>query len=285
MRLLSFSHQGRESFGVLSKDGNGIVDLRQIFPDVKDLSDLLHQERLSEVEKFASAKVEYLDTSEVRFLRTIPKPGKIICIGVNYGGRNNEYSDTNESKNPSVFVRFPASLTGHLQPLIRPPESNQLDYEGEIVVVMGKGGRRISRDTARQHIAGLTLGNEGTIRDWVRHAKFNVTQGKNWENSGSMGPYLVTLDEIPDFDELVLTTRVNGKIRQSDTHANMAYPIDFLISYLSTFITLEPGDVIYTGTPTGAGARFDPPIWLEPGDIIEVEANAIGLLINSVEDE
>jgi 2-keto-4-pentenoate hydratase/2-oxohepta-3-ene-1,7-dioic acid hydratase in catechol pathway len=105
------------------------------------------------------------------------------------------------------------------------------------------------------------------------------------ENSGSMGPYLVTLDEIPDFDELILTTRVNGKIRQSDTHANMAYPIDFLISYLSTFITLEPGDVIYTGTPTGAGARFDPPIWLKPGDTIEVEANGIGLLINSVEDE
>ena len=285
MRLLSFSHEGRESFGVLSNDGNGIIDLRQIFPDVKDISDLLAQERLSEVEKFASAKVEYLDITEVRFLRTIPNPGKIICIGVNYGGRNNEYADTNESKNPSVFVRFPASLIGHLQPLIRPPESNQLDYEGEIVVVMGKGGRRISRDSARQHIAGLTLGNEGTIRDWVRHAKFNVTQGKNWENSGSMGPYLVTLDEIPDFDELVLTTRVNGKIRQSDTHANMAYPIDFLISYLSTFITLEPGDVIYTGTPTGAGARFDPPIWLEPGDIIEVEANGIGLLINSVEDE
>ena len=139
MRLLSFSHEGRDSFGVLSEDGSGIIDLSQSFSDVKDISDLLHQQRLNEVEKFVSSKVDYLDVSEVRFLRTIPKPGKIICIGVNYGGRNNEYADKNESQNPSVFVRFPASLTGHLQPLIRPPESEQLDYEGEIVVVMGKG--------------------------------------------------------------------------------------------------------------------------------------------------
>ncbi|MFW2333508.1 fumarylacetoacetate hydrolase family protein, partial [Ilumatobacter sp.] len=186
---------------------------------------------------------------------------------------------------PSVFVRFPSSFTGHEHDLVRPPESRQLDYEGEIVAVIGRGGRRIPRDRAREHIAGLTLGNEGTIRDWVRHAKFNVTQGKNWDSSGSMGPWMVTLDEIGDFDDLHLTTHVNGELRQDDTPATMAYPIEYQIEYLSTFCTLEPGDVVFTGTPTGAGARFDPPRFLEPGDVIEVSVPGIGTLRNGVRDE
>ena len=165
------------------------------------------------------------------------------------------------------------------------PESEQLDYEGEIVAVIGKRGRRIPRQEARDHIAGLTLGNEGTIRDWLRHAKFNVTQGKNWERSGSMGPWLVTLDEIGDFEDLRLQTRVNGQLRQDDSPATMAFPIEYQIEYLSTFITLEPGDVIYTGTPTGAGARLDPPVWLVPGDVVEVSVEGIGTLTNTIEDE
>ena len=152
-------------------------------------------------------------------------------------------------------------------------------------VVIGRSGRRIPRHAARDHIAGLTLGNEGTIRDWVRHAKFNVTQGKNWERSGSLGLWMVTMDEVGDVEALRLTTRVNGELRQDDTPATMAFPIEAQIEYLSTFCTLEPGDLIFTGTPTGAGARFDPPVWLKPGDLVEVEADRIGCLRNGVVDE
>ena len=184
-----------------------------------------------------------------------------------------------------MFVRFPESFTGHDRDLIRPPESEQLDYEGEIVVVIGAAGRRIPVERARDHIAGLSLGNEGTIRDWVRHAKFNVTQGKNWESSGSIGPWLVPIDEFGDLEQLHLTTAVNGELRQDDTPATMKYPIEYQIHYLSTFVTLQPGDVIFSGTPTGAGARFDPPRWLEPGDVVEVTVPEIGTLSNTIADE
>lgn len=217
--------------------------------------------------------------------RPVLRPAKIFCIGVNYGGRNLEYDDPSDRSYPSVFVRFPDSLVADGQALLRPPESEQLDYEGEIVAVIGTAGRRIPVDRARAHIAGLTLGNEGTIRDWVRHAKFNVTQGKNWESSGSVGPWIVTVDELGDFDDLSLETRVNGEVRQHDAVRSMKYPIEYQVHYLSTFCTLEPGDLIFTGTPTGAGARLEPPVWLQPGDIVEVEVSEIGVLRNPVADE
>jgi 5-carboxymethyl-2-hydroxymuconate isomerase len=167
---------------------------------------------------------------------------------------------------------------------VRPQESDQLDYEGEIAIVIGTGGRRIPRDQAAGHIAGLTLVNEGTIRDWVRHAKFNVTQGKNFDSSGAVGPWIVTADEIDSFDGLKLQTRVNGDLRQDDSSANLIFPFDYLIGYVSSFMTLEPGDIISTGTPPGAGARFDPPIYLRPGDVVEVSSPAIGTLRNGIID-
>ena len=301
MKLLSYSHDGRSSFGAVigSPEGDVVVDLSHQLDGVLDLSDLLTQRRLGEARAIVAEASHRTPAgsdeaapsprpalTDITFERTLPRPGKIFCIGVNYGGRNAEYRDgQNEPTKPSVFVRFPSSLVGHEQSLVRPPESHQLDYEGEIVAVIGAGGRRIPAATAREHIAGLTLGNEGTIRDWVRHAKFNVTQGKNWDASGSIGPWMVTLDEIGPFDELELTTRVNGERRQHDTPASMAYPIEYQIEYLSTFCTLEPGDIIFTGTPTGAGARFDPPRFLEPGDVVEVEVPGIGELRNGVRDE
>ena len=292
MKLLSYSqpdvHGGRPSFGaVVGPDGSeGIVDLSMRFTDVGDLSDLIAQERIDEAVTIAANAKPDLDLDDIVYERTLPRPGKIFCIGVNYGGRNAEYKDGQDSPNkPSVFVRFPNSFTGHGHDLVRPPESQQLDYEGEIVAVIGRGGRRIPRAQARDHIAGLTLGNEGTIRDWVRHAKFNVTQGKNWDDSGAIGPWMVTLDEIGDFEDLHLTTHVNGELRQDDSPATMAYPIEYQIEYLSTFCTLEPGDIIFTGTPTGAGARFDPPRFLVPGDVIEVSVPELGTLRNGVRDE
>ena len=284
MRLLTYSVNDQSSFGLVATDGLGVIDLGTRMTDVRDLGDLISQERLAEAAGFLSDAADHL-LADAQYERLLPWPGKIFCIGVNYGGRAAEYADKSDAAYPSVFVRFPDSFTGHDQSLVRPPESPQLDYEGEIVVVIGKAGRRIPMENARNHIAGLTLGNEGTIRDWVRHAKFNVTQGKNWESTGSYGPHLVTIDEIDDFEELHLTTHVNGELRQDDHPATMKYSIDYQVHYLSTFTTLRPGDIIFSGTPTGAGARFDPPIWLEPGDVIEVSVPELGTLRNTVVDE
>ncbi|WP_083243010.1 fumarylacetoacetate hydrolase family protein [Sinorhizobium sp. RAC02] len=216
----------------------------------------------------------------------IPAPEKIICVGVNFPDRNEEYKDGQAAPpNPSLFIRFPRSFTGHDRPLIRPPESPQLDYEGEIVIVIGKGGRRISEADALNHIAALSLCNEGTIRDWVRHAKFNVTQGKNFDATGSIGPWLVPYVDESQLADIKLETRVNGEVRQSDRTSRMIFSFRKIINYISTFTTLVPGDIIVTGTPTGAGARFEPPIWLKPGDVVEVEAEGIGLLRNTIADE
>ena len=216
----------------------------------------------------------------------IPAPEKIICVGVNFPDRNAEYKDGQAAPpNMSLFPRFARSFIGHGQPLIRPPESDKLDYEGEIAVVIGKAGRRISQAYAYDHIAAITLCNEGTIRDWVRHAKFNVTQGKNWDASGALGPWLVPFTDAAQLDDVRLTTRVNGELRQDDRTSRMLFPIRKQIEYISTFTTLVPGDIIITGTPTGAGARFEPPKFLRPGDVIEVAAEGIGCLTNSVADE
>ena len=223
---------------------------------------------------------------DVTFLPPIARPEKIFCIGVNYMNRNEEYRDASDApKFPSIFMRTPASLVGHGASLVRPPESPELDYEGEIVIVIGRPGRRIPRERAHAHIAGLTCMNEGTVRDWVRHGKFNVTQGKNFAASGAVGPWIVTADEISGYADLRVTTRVNGEVRQDDTTASLAFPFDYLIAYISTFAALAPGDIIATGTPTGAGARFDPPRYLVPGDVVEVEVPVVGTLANPVIDE
>lgn len=228
-----------------------------------------------------------LDAFEgLRFTPPIAIPGKVFCVGVNYRDRNAEYRDASDApKYPSIFMRTPGSLVGNGEPLLRPPESEQLDYEGEIVIAVGKAGRRISRERALEHIGGLTCGNEGSVRDWMRHGKFNVTQGKNFERSGSIGPWLVTADAFARFDDLHLVTRVNGEVRQQDTTANLAFPFDYLIAYISTFAQLLPGDLIFTGTPVGAGARFDPPRYLRAGDVVEVEVEGVGTLRNTVADE
>jgi len=286
MKLLTFSTDQDETRRPGAVLDGGVADLGGLMGGVADLDEIISSGRLDEARTVVESASPDYGLDEITYERTLQRPGKIFCIGVNYGGRNAEYKDNSAEKSfPSVFVRFPASFTGHEQALVRPPESPQLDYEGEIVAVIGKRGRRIAAATALDHLAGLTLGNEGTIRDWVRHAKFNVTQGKNWENSGSIGPWMVTMDRIAEFDSLHLTTRVNGDLRQDDTPATMKFPIEYQIEYLSTFCTLEPGDLIFTGTPTGAGARFDPPRFLAPGDIVEVDVPEIGTLRNGIRDE
>jgi len=281
MKYLSFEHNGVPSFGAVV-DG-GVVDLGTRFTDLR--SAIRAGELGNLAREVSSAEADY-SLEEITWLPTIPNPEKIICIGVNYANRNAEYKDNSEApKYPSVFMRTRESLTGHEQPLMDPPESDQLDYEGEIVIVIGKEGRRIPEDQAHEYIAGLTIMNEGSLRDFLRHAKFNVTQGKNFERSGSLGPWLVTPDELDPMGELQVVTRVNGEERQNDTTANLMFPFRYLISYLSTFYRLKPGDVIATGTPLGAGARFDPPKYLKEGDVVEVEVPGIGILRNPVETE
>ena len=222
----------------------------------------------------------------MKLLAPLGAPGKIVCVGVNFPDRNAEYRDGQASRlNPSLFVRFPSGFVGHGDDLVRPPESEQLDYEGEIAIVVGRAGRRIPEADAWDHIAAVTLCNEGTIRDWVRHAKFNVTQGKNWDRSAAMGPSLLRFTGPDMLADIELTTRVNGELRQQDRTGRMIFSFTKIINYVSTFTALAPGDILICGTPTGAGARFDPPKWLRPGDTIEIAADGLGSLRNGVRDE
>ena len=284
-RFLSFSRNGRHGYG-LAVEG-GVVDLSTrhgaTWPTLREV---IEADRLVQLAEEAKGLKPDFTLDDIRFEIPIPSPEKIICVGVNFPDRNEEYKDGQAApSNPSLFIRFPRSFTGHDQPLIRPPESPQLDYEGEIVIVVGKGGRRIAEADAFSHIAALSLCNEGTIRDWVRHAKFNVTQGKNFDNTGAIGPWLIPFTDAAQLDDIELKTRVNGEVRQSDRTSRMIFSFRKIINYISTFTTLVPGDVIVTGTPTGAGARFDPPIWLKPGDVVEVEADGLGILKNTIADE
>ncbi|HWM27867.1 MAG TPA: fumarylacetoacetate hydrolase family protein [Woeseiaceae bacterium] len=281
MKLASFRRDGKETFGAVV-DG-GLVDLGPHLPACPDLGAVLKAGALVKLGSVVRGKRPDYAFDEVEFLPTLTRPEKIVCIGVNYADRNAEYKDgSSQPKYPSVFMRARESLTGHRQPLVKPLESDQLDYEGEIALIIGREGRRIPEQQAHEHIAGLTLMNEGSVRDWLRHAKFNVTQGKNFEQSGSLGPWLVTVDELDPMGELRLRTVVNGEVRQDDTTANLMFPFRYLIHYLSTFYRLQPGDVIATGTPGGSGARLEPPRYLTAGDTVEVTVEEIGTLCNTV---
>ena len=286
MKFLSFTKDNKPYFGGISSEG--VVNLSKHYPEIIDLRQAIREQRLEELTKFVTSSEADCSLDDIQYKPTIPNPEKIICIGVNYNNRNAEYKDDSKpAKFPSLFMRTPDSLVGHGHHLLRPPESDQLDYEGEIVVIIGKEGHRITEDSAYDHIAGLTIMNEGTIRDWLRHSKFNVTQGKNFYHSGSVGPWMVTADEFTPaiYEDMTVKTRVNGEERQHDTTDNMTFPIKYLIAYMSQFFNLKPGDIIATGTPNGAGARFDPPRYLKPGDVVEVEVKGVGILSNEVIDE
>ena len=282
MRLLSYLENERERYGAIVE--GGVVDLTaRIGDDYPDLKALIARNGLSAAREAARGPSADRDLSSLTLLPPITAPEKLWCVGVNYRDRNAEYKDKSDlQKYPSLFVRNPSSVVGSGQPIEKPDVSEQYDYEGELVIVIGEQGRHIPPEQAWKHIFGMTLCNEGSVRDWLHHGKFNATQGKNFDRSGSIGPWIVTADELDPRGPHDIVTRVNGETRQQDTTERLMFTFDFLISYLSTFATLKPGDVIVTGTPTGAGARFDPPRWLKPGDVVEVESSGIGILRNTV---
>ena len=285
MRLLSYLLDGEPRYGAAIE--GGVVDLtRRIGRDFSDVRALIAANALADAQEAVAGQKPDYAPEELVLLPPVLTPEKLWCIGVNYKDRNAEYKDNSDlPKYPSLFVRNPSSVVGSGQPIEKPKISEQLDYEGELVIVIGKEGRHIPRERAWDHIFGMTLSNEGSVRDWLHHGKFNVTQGKNFDRSGSIGPWIVTSDECDPRRPHDIVTRVNGEVRQSDSTERLMFPFDFLIAYLSTFATLKPGDMIATGTPTGAGARFTPPRWLKPGDVVEVESKGIGILRNTVAEE
>lgn len=284
MKLAAFTHHGIRCFGLVTEAG--VVDLsRHLESGLSSLEDLIAQGGIDQVAALADKAAADYALADVVLEKPLASWGKCFCVGVNYLDRNAEYKDGGGTPAyPSLFVRFPESFVGPGAKILRPKESAELDYEGEIALVIGKRGRRIARAAWRDHVFGFTLANEGTIRDWVRHGKFNVTPGKNWAKSGALGPWIVPTFAVPD-QPMRLITRVNGEERQNETTERMIFSFGQIIEYISTFCTLEPGDLIITGTPTGAGARFDPPRWLKPGDVVEIEAAGLGLLRNEIADE
>ena len=282
MKLASYVHQNAACYGVV--EGEGIIDLSlRIGARYPDIRTLLTHGGLAEATNAAAGQSTDVKLSAIRLLPPIPNPGKIFCIGLNYEDHRQE-TKRDKTEAPAVFVRFPESQVGHAQPILRPRESTKLDFEGEIAVIIGKPGRRISEQDAWDYVAGYSCYNDGSVRDW-QWATTQWTAGKNFVATGGFGPWMVTADEIPGGTELTLITRLNGVEMQRTTTALMVHGIPKLIAHLSTWIPLEPGDVIVSGTPGGVGARREPPVWMKPGDVVEVEVSRVGILRNSIADD
>jgi 2-keto-4-pentenoate hydratase/2-oxohepta-3-ene-1,7-dioic acid hydratase in catechol pathway len=281
MKLTRFRTRTRTGFGAFV-DG-GIVDLGARMARIPDVRSLLKAGALDVAVDVAARRGPDLGPDDYSFELPVDEPGKIVCVGVNYPERHDEYKGEGYKApvaKPSLFLRTTASFAAHGQPLLLPPESVELDYEGEIAIVIGTEGRRIPMESAASHIAGLTIANEGTVRDWLKHSNRQITPGKNFDASGSMGPWIDT--EASKLPSLSLTTWVNDEQRQNDTTERLIYSFEYLISYISTFTRLLAGDVILTGTPTGAGIRFDPPRFLKAGDVLRIDVSGIGSLQNPI---
>ncbi len=281
MRLASYNLRGRPSFGAVV--GDGLVDLRGRLSRFTTLLEVFRANALEQAKAAVAGVRPEVPLAEVELLPPLAAPEKILCIGINYANRERDYDFAEPPKYPSMFYRAPNSVVGSGQKLIRPKVSEQLDYEGEIAMVIGRECKHVPKEHALDVIAGLTLCNEGTIRDWMHHGKFNVTQGKNFDATGSIGPWIET--DIDLTKPLHLVVRKNGTITQDDTTPNMIFSFADLIVYITTFMTLKPGDIISTGTPVKTEPKADPPVWLKPGDTVEIECSGIGVLHNSVADE
>jgi len=281
MKFASFTIHDKPSWGLVEDDD--VADLGALLHDrFSDLKSAIAADALQEAAA-AAPRAERHPLSAITFLPVIPNPDKILCIGLNYETHRKE-TGRSEVEHPTVFGRFANSQTGHLTNIIRPRVSTDLDFEGELAIVIGKPGRYIPRSEAWQHIAGYACYNEGSVRDFQRHTH-QVTPGKNFPATGAFGPWLVTPDEIDDLGPLRLQTRLNGEVVQEATISQMIFDVPRQIEYCSSFTRLEPGDVIATGTPGGVGSRRTPPLWMKAGDVVEVEIDRIGLLRNGIADE
>jgi 2-keto-4-pentenoate hydratase/2-oxohepta-3-ene-1,7-dioic acid hydratase in catechol pathway len=281
MRLASFRTSNNASFGVVTDQG--IVDLgARIGNKYADLKSLISQGALGEVARYLKNPPDFKE-SEVDWLPVIPNPGKIVCVGLNYEEHRVE-TGRDKTENPALFLRVAESQVGHRQPLLRPRESSNLDFEAEIALVIGRAGRRISQKDSWAHIAGYSCYNDGSVRDWQRHT-VQWTAGKNFAATGGFGPWMVTADEIPPGTKLTLSCRLNGERMQHADTDMMIFKFPRLIEYISAFTPLAAGDVIVTGTPGGVGARRTPPLWLKPGDTVEIEIDKVGVLTNTIGED
>ncbi len=282
MKLISFEHQGRATYGAVV--GNDVWDLGQALgAQAPDLKSLIAKNLQAAAAQVVSSQQSALKFDQLTLLPVVPNPGKILCIGLNYGEHVRETGKT-ITESPVIFMRLNDSQVAHGQDIVRPPESHRLDYEGEIAIVIGKGGRRISEADSWDHIAGYSCYNDGSIRDW-QVATSQWGPGKNFWRTGGFGPWMVTADEIAPNQNMTLTTRLNGQVMQQATTDMMIHSIPRQIAYISTFIPLEAGDVIVTGTPGGVGNKRTPPVFMKPGDVVEIEVDAVGILRNGIRDE
>ncbi|MES1977127.1 MAG: fumarylacetoacetate hydrolase family protein [Pseudomonadota bacterium] len=282
MKLISFKHGGKNTFGAVN--GDRVIDLQPAFAGrATDLKSLIAADLVAEAAAFAKTATSTLALADVELLPVIPNPGKIVCVGLNYGEHVRE-TGREITESPALFLRLNESQVAHGQDIIRPRESHRLDYEGEIAVIIGKGGRRISEADSWSHIAGYSCYNDGSIRDW-QVATSQWTPGKNFWRTGGFGPWMVTSDEIKPNQQMTLTTRLNGQELQRATTDMMIHSIPRQIAYISTFIPLEAGDVIVTGTPGGVGNKRTPQLFMKPGDVVEIEVDAVGILRNGIRDE
>jgi 2-keto-4-pentenoate hydratase/2-oxohepta-3-ene-1,7-dioic acid hydratase in catechol pathway len=278
MRLLSFAAGGAEYFGALT--GDGVVTLNDKVGQ-PDLRAALAAGAMEAMRKAAREARPDRELAEIKFRPLIAQPNKILCAGVNYRAHAAEVA-RELPKQPSMFIRFADTLVGHDGEMIRPLLSDNFDYEGELALIIGKAGRHIKAEQALDHVAGYTIFVDGSVRDYQ---KFSVTSGKNWPGTGPLGPWLITTDEIPDPSKLTLTTRLNGQQVQHSPTSQLIYSIPQIIAFCSDFTALSPGDIIATGTPEGVGHGRKPPLWMKPGDVLEVEITGIGTLRALIVDE
>lgn len=283
MRLISFELNERMSFGAVTSDGSRVINLSRRFPDVRDLKSLLSRPAWQQEVATLSDDDADLTFDDLVLLPVIPNPDKIFCVGINYASHVIETGREMPAK-PMIFTRVASSQVGHRGDIIRPLVSERLDFEGELAVIIGNGGRYISKQSALDHVAGYSCYNDGSIRDWQRHT-IQFTPGKNFPETGGFGPWLVTKDEVGQIESQRIVTRLNGTVMQDGRLDDLIFDVPALISYCSYFTELLPGDVIVTGTTGGVGAFREPPIWMRDGDTVEVEIDGIGLLKNQVRDE
>jgi len=280
MKLVSFIREGRSRFGAILSDG--VVDLTG-YSGAATLKELLEVDALDKVQKRINAAKPGLSLSDISYLPVIPNPSKILCIGLNYQ-KHKEETGRPDVEYPTVFTRYADSQVGHRQAMIKPAVSERFDFEGEMAVIIGKGGRGIAEEDALAHVAGYACYNDGSVRDWQRHT-FQFTPGKTFPGTGAFGPYMVTRDEVGDYGSLPIQTRLNGEVMQDATLSDLIFPVERLISYCSTFTPLAPGDVILSGTPGGVGDKREPPVYMVDGDVVEVEIKGLGTLVNPILDE